>query len=87
VIYDANSAYYLIGGSKKEYKNSGAMSLLMWKAIQEAKANDLAEFNFEGSSIPSIEQYLRGFGGKLHSFCRMTKRDSSSLAIVRQLNG
>jgi len=85
VIYDSNTAYYLLGGSFQAYKNSGAMSLLMWNAIKDAKHTGIKQFNFEGSSIPSIENYLRGFGGKLNSFCRMTKYDSKSLAILKNL--
>ncbi|MEQ8908644.1 MAG: GNAT family N-acetyltransferase [Vicingaceae bacterium] len=85
VIYDAHSAYYLIGGAASQHKNSGAMSLLMWEAIKAAKAKKVDHFNFEGSSIPSIEKYLRGFGGELNTFPKMVKRSSKSFELLKGL--
>lgn len=85
IVYDATTAYYLVGGSIQAHKNSGAMSMLMWQAICNAKAMKLDSFNFEGSSIPSIEKYLRGFGGELHPFRRMVMKSSKSLEVLKKL--
>lgn len=85
VVFDTNTAYYLVGGSIQAHKNSGAMSMLMWQAIRDAKAMKLDSFNFEGSSIPSIEKYLRGFGGELHPFRRMIMKNSKSLEVLKKL--
>lgn len=84
-ICDKNSAYYLIGGSANQHRKSGAISLLMWEAIKNAKQLGLKYFNFEGSSVESIEQYLRGFGGELVSFRRITKNNSKVLEMVKKL--
>jgi lipid II:glycine glycyltransferase (peptidoglycan interpeptide bridge formation enzyme) len=84
-IHDAQSAYYLIGGSASAYKNSGAMSLLMWEAIKKSKLKGIAKFNFEGSMIPSVEKYLRGFGGELTSYSCLIKNKSKSLKVLRKL--
>ena len=86
-IWDNQQAYYLIGGSVAAYKNSGAMSLLMWQGIQLAKVKGLNQFNFEGSSIKAIEKYLRGFGGELHSFSCIFKNNSKTLNFARKVKG
>lgn len=84
-IYDDLQAYYLIGGSTMDYSNSGAMSLLQWEAIKKSKALNIKAYNFEGSSIKSIEKYLRGFGGELVSFSRIQKKDSKTLNFIKGL--
>ncbi len=86
-IWDKEAAYYLIGGKNDEKDSSGAMSLLMWKSILKAQELGLSQFNFEGSSIPSIEHYLRGFGGSLHGFSCLEKSNSLSLRILKQIKG
>ena len=90
-IHDANSAYYLIGGADQEHKNSGAMSLLMWNAIKDSKSvsleqeKKLKQFNFEGSMIPAIEKYLRGFGGVLTPYSCLYKNNSIGLKLARKV--
>ncbi|MBL4709690.1 MAG: GNAT family N-acetyltransferase [Flavobacteriales bacterium] len=84
-IWDHQTAYYLVGGSSAAHKNSGAMSLLLWHAIQHAKKLGKQFFNFEGSSIPAVEKYLRGFGGELSPFRRLSKYDSKSLQLAKKL--
>lgn len=64
VVFDARSAYYLMGGHA-EHAHHGAGALAMWHAILAAKERGLRVFDFEGSVIPPIERYFRGFGGKL----------------------
>ncbi len=67
LVWDHLSAYYLIGGSDPDFRNSGAMSLLMADAIKHA-AEVSATFDFEGSMVEPIEKFMRGFGGKLHPY-------------------
>lgn len=86
-IWDKNQAYYLIGGSVQAHKNSGAMSLLMWSGIQEAKNKGIKHFNFEGSSIQAVEKFLRGFGGELSSFSCLFKNNSKTLQLARKVKG
>lgn len=86
-MWDSTSAYYLIGGNASAHKNSGAMSLLTWEAIKYCKSINLPIFNFEGSSVASIEKYFRGFGGELVSFRRIEKKNSTSLQVAKKLKG
>ncbi len=86
-VADEQSAYYLLGGNATEHKNSGAMSVLTWKAMLYFKEKGIPHFNFEGSSIESVEKYFRGFGGDLISFKRIEKLNSKSLEVAKKLKG
>lgn len=84
-IWDNQAAYYLIGGASTKFKNSGAISLLLWQAIKTSQKLGKAFFNFEGSSIRPIEKYLRGFGGELIPLSRIIKRASDSFTLAKKL--
>lgn len=64
VIHDEKTAYYLLGGYKSD-SHHGAGALAMVSAIERARELGLEVFDFEGSVIPPIEKYFRGFGGAL----------------------
>ena len=72
-IYDRHTAYYILGGYDSENKHHGAGALAMWNAIKYAKDLGLKYFDFEGSMIPQIERYFRGFGGRLTPYYRINK--------------
>lgn len=59
-----SSFTYFAGAMLPDSEKSGAMSLLMWRAIQEAKKNNYRIFDFEGSMIEGIERFFRTFGAK-----------------------
>lgn len=71
IVWDENSAYYLLGGGDPELRNSGATSWLMWEAIQFA-AKVTKKFDFEGSMIEPVEQFFRAFGAKQMPYLRVT---------------
>lgn len=86
IIWDKSCAYYLLGGAEKDFKNSGAMSLLLWKAIQFS-STVVDKFNFEGSRIQKIERFLRGFGGELTAYHYISHSKSQLLDIIKKLKG
>ena len=63
LAWDNNTAYYLLGGSNKSFRNSGAMSLLMWHAIKFTSRH-VKVFDFEGSMLEPVERYFRAFGAE-----------------------
>ncbi len=65
VVHDRQTAFYLLGGYAEDGKHHGAGALAMWESITRAKDLGLRTFDFEGSIIPAIERYFRGFGGQL----------------------
>jgi hypothetical protein len=63
LVWDQNSAYYLMGGGDPELRKSGATSLCMWEAIKFASTVSKS-FDFEGSMIEPIERFFRAFGAE-----------------------
>ncbi|XOF34040.1 MAG: GNAT family N-acetyltransferase [Candidatus Electrothrix sp. YB6] len=84
IIWDENSAYYLMGGGDPELRNSGATSLCMWTAICHA-ATVTKKFDFEGSMIEPIERYFRSFGALQMPYFSISKIPSRILRVRRLL--
>jgi lipid II:glycine glycyltransferase (peptidoglycan interpeptide bridge formation enzyme) len=61
-VFDKNVFYYLISGSDKKFRSSGAQTLILWEAIKYASTVSRT-FDFEGSMIEGIEKFFRQFGG------------------------
>jgi lipid II:glycine glycyltransferase (peptidoglycan interpeptide bridge formation enzyme) len=72
-IYDAHTAYYILGGYDNEMKHHGAGAISMWEAIKYSKEIGIKYFDFEGSMNPQIEKYFRGFGGQLTPYFQINK--------------
>jgi len=64
-IHDATTAYYILGGHDADKKQRGAAGIAVLSAIRYAKELGIKTFDFEGSMIPAIESFFRGFGGEL----------------------
>jgi hypothetical protein len=61
MVWDENSAYYLMGGGDPALRNGGAASLCMWEAVKYA-STVARSFDFEGSMLESVERFFRGGG-------------------------
>jgi Acetyltransferase (GNAT) domain len=72
LVWDSESAYYLMSGSDPHLRTSGAMSLLMWEAIKFA-GQVTKRFDFEGSMLQPIERFFRAFGGRQMQAPRLTR--------------
>ncbi len=81
IVWDENSAYYLMGGGDPELRNSGATSLCMWEAIKFA-ATVTRRFDFEGSMIEPLEKFFRGFGAQQTPYFTVSKTPSRILKTV-----
>ncbi|UJF25437.1 GNAT family N-acetyltransferase [Suttonella sp. R2A3] len=86
LVWDDNSAYYLMGGGDPDLRNSGATSLCMWEAIQFA-ATVTKSFDFEGSMIEPVERFFRGFGAKQIPYFTVSKTNSKLLKAYKFLQG
>ncbi len=73
VIHDSRTAYYLLGGYRTENRHHGAGALAVIEAIRHSQELGLKTFDFEGSVIPPIERFFRGFGGKLTPYLTVNK--------------
>ena len=79
IVWDDNSAYYLLGGGDPALRNSGAASLCMWEAIRYA-ATVTKRFDFCGSMAEPIEHFVRAFGGRQCPYFSVSKTPSKVLA-------
>ena len=61
LAFDQERAYAILPAADPELRTSGAMSLLFWQGIRWAQQQGLI-FDFEGSAIPGVEEFYRGFG-------------------------
>lgn len=84
IVWDEQTAYYLIGGTDPERRGSGAASLLLWTAIRHA-ATVTGSFDFEGSMRRPIERFFRGFGARQQPYLRITKTNARQLRIARDV--
>jgi len=84
VVWDENSAYYLMGGGNPKLRTSGATSLLLWEAIKHA-ATVTQRFDFEGSMSEPIERFFRGFGATQIPYYNITRTSSPILQLKRSL--
>ena len=84
IVWDDESAYYLMGGADPELRNSGATSLCMWQAIRHA-ATVTQRFDFEGSMIEPVERFFRGFGATQVPYFHVVKTSSFLLRMREAL--
>lgn len=84
IVYDVDSAHYLLGGSDPELRNSGAVPLVLWHAIQEAVKAGKSVFDFEGSMIENVEFAFRNFGAQQKPFFRITKTKTNFMEALSQ---
>jgi hypothetical protein len=86
VVWDNNRSYYLIGGYDTDAAHQGAGTLNLWQAIIDAKERGNSIFDFEGSQLPEVERYFRGFGGELHTFFQLS-RTSGLGRLAKRIKG
>lgn len=87
IIWDENTAYYLLGGGDPEYRNSQATSLLMLEAIKYS-STITKKFNFEGTMIEPIEKFFRAFGAIQKPYFNISKnykKENIFRIIVRNI--
>lgn len=85
IVWDDNSAYYLLGGGDPELRNSGAASLVLWESIRFA-STVTENFDFEGSMTEPIERFFRGFGGEQKLIFNISKTASKIIQLWQCIN-
>jgi hypothetical protein len=84
IVWDHQSAYYLMSGGDPVFRNSGATSYLLWEAINFA-ASVTATFDFEGSMMEPIERFFRAFGATQTPYFSISKIKSRRLRIKTKI--
>ena len=86
IIWDENSAHYLMNAVNPSFMHTGGQSLCLWEAIKFA-SSVTQSFDLGGSIIAPIEKFLRAFGGELKSFLGIRKVHNPLLKAYYQLRG
>ena len=86
LTWDTQSAYFLSGVRSLTHSSKDAMCLLIWKAIQIA-AQKVEQFDFEGSSNPSIEHFFRAFGGQRLPVLKISKTSNLLFHMISKWRG
>lgn len=84
-IYDSRDYYYLAGGILEEYKDLGAMDLVIDHSIKEALSKG-KNFDFEGSMNENIENYFRRFGSMQRPYFFIYKINSLPAKLLMYLD-
>jgi hypothetical protein len=78
LVWDRQSAYYLLSGDDPALRASGAGVLLKWAAIKYAKnVVGVPIFDFEGSMMRGVEQGRRDFGAQQRPYFRVRREWST----------
>lgn len=80
VVWDKRFLFTIMGGSDPTLRNSGAGSLLFWRAIQFAAKQGKA-FDFEGSMIEPVERHFRNYGARQVPYFRVWKMSRRMKAL------
>ena len=81
VAWDKLSMYSLVDGTDTDSKYNGAQSYIFWNAIKFASETN-KQFDFDGSMVPSIEKYLRKFGGTQRTYFAISKNNKTNKDFV-----
>ena len=74
LVWDAQSAYYLLAGDDPQHRASGAGILLAWEAIRYAhEVLKVPTFDFAGSMVRPIERVRRQFGAVQQPYFRLQR--------------
>jgi hypothetical protein len=84
LIWDRHTAYSILGGIRADLrKDSRVGTILLERMIREAHGRGL-DFDFEGSTLPGVERFMRSFGGELRPMMRMVKIRSPLTCLLWQ---
>jgi lipid II:glycine glycyltransferase (peptidoglycan interpeptide bridge formation enzyme) len=80
LIRDSKTAYLTSHGFVHN-AHRGATSLLIWKAIEYACENQI-NLDFEGSDLPKIEPFYRGFGGEITPYYQVVRAKNKFWKLI-----
>lgn len=82
LVWDTKCVYAILRGSDRELPNSGASSLILWKAIEFAN-KESKNFDFAGSWNKAIEKFISAFGARQVPFYEISKTESKLVQAYR----
>ncbi len=83
VVWDEHTSYYIAGGCTDLGQAHGAMSYLLWQAIQDAQHRGNLFFDFEGSRHEGIDRFFAGFGAEKVNYTVFYKQGNWWYRLLR----
>lgn len=83
--YCDRRVHYLLSVSSREGREKGGMFLVIDRLIQENAGRDM-HLDFEGSNIPSIARFFKGFGAKPHIYQRVSINNAAGRLVQKLRN-
>ncbi len=83
-VWDARSAYYLLS-TRAPTASNGAVSLLLWEAMQDIAARGLI-FDFDGVASSGSAMFFTGFGGRVTPRYVVSRYSTAHLIAARLAN-
>ncbi len=87
LVHDGQVMYNLLSATNPALTHRGAISILLWTAIQKAKDLGLSFFDFEGSMDAGIAHFFKRFGGEATPYFIFEKNDSLLWKIKQKILG
>lgn len=78
-VISQDCCYYLLSATNPDLRSTGSNSLLLWDTICRYHQYS-SSFDFEGSSVPSIETFFRSFGPTLTPLYTISRRNPTILS-------
>ncbi len=86
LVWDTQSAYYLLAGDDPQFRASGAGILLAWEVIRYAhEVLKVPTFDFSGSMVRPIERVRRQFGAVQQPYSRLQREWSPLWKLGKML--
>ena len=83
VVWDGGTAYDLLQASDPGHLGTNAISLTVWRAIEDASGNGISSFDFTGSMMKGVESFLRSFGANQKTYIHVTKEFSPFYSFLQ----
>lgn len=85
-IFNHKEAYYWLGTSDEEFRDSGGHTYLTWYAINYFK-DKVDIFNFGGSMIEQVERNFRNFSAEPYQYFAISKDNRNIFMKVKNILG
>jgi hypothetical protein len=84
LVWDERTTYDLFNGTAPAHRKSNSTYLLIWDALKNNYGRSQF-FDFEGSMVEPVEEFLRSFGGQLTPHFRVFKASNRLVRLASVL--
>lgn len=85
LVRDERTAYYLAGGMRSDVRAGSRLNTLLFERMIDDAHDAGLDFDFEGSSLPGVERFFRGWGGELRQGMRYVRIPAPHAYVAWQM--